>query len=59
MSDQPVEPTHDDMFQQGISLINEALSIFVDLNSVHGKVVAGTLTAVLTFAEGIYNTFKK
>jgi len=62
MSDQttdPIQDNHDVMFQDGLKMIDDALAIFLNLDSIHGKAVASILHAALSFGETIYNTFKK
>ena len=57
MSD--IEPTHDDLFQDGLKLVEDALAIFINLDTAHSKAISNTLHGALILGHMAYELFKK
>jgi len=50
---------HDSLFEEGLKLVDDALSIFMELDSDHAKSVSNILHGALTLGEIAYNVMKK
>lgn len=57
MSD--IEPTHDHLFEEGLKLVDDALAIFMNLETPHAKAVSNALHGALVLGEMAYKLFKK
>lgn len=54
-----IQPTHDELIQDGLKLLDDALCHFMDLDSDHGQALADATKGVLTLGEFIFNILKK
>jgi len=57
MSD--IKPEHDHLFEEGLKLLDDALGIFMNLESPHGKAISNALHGALVLGEMIHEAIKK
>jgi hypothetical protein len=59
MADKMLDKPHDDKFQEGLKMLEDAVLLFAGLNSQHGQAIYRALHGALTLSGMAYQLFKK